>query len=1531
MKRSRTRDEMLTRAVVFTTVTGSMLAVPHASEAAQNFSTNNYASQLIADQTDGQEWYTNKATGEVYTKVYEPSAAVAQSDPTRSATTRSDQLKVINVTADAILSQTVSYSTYPESRQKKYTHTGLAMDQKPDWYHPDAPAGTDLIVTTDNGTTASKYGAATIGAPTKISAASTAASGAELRAVDQGQGLAIFTEGVTSPTWTLTSGNLRQKEFTTDASGSTNLTDSSQTTGYHGTEEHGNITVVVQPAAANAKHSQTDYLAAFMYQKDDTTQLAEAIPSYTDIAADLTNVYFQAASGEIDFLNGSVTVQADRLYGDNGTNTVTRKDAHAATGASLAYVGTGKINIGTASAAQKARVVLAGTGAAKFNANDGTSDNTWTDYAGNTVKNATDFIVLNPNGTLAGAQVQFFHVTSDIATGIRTDASNAIRFNGGTIELTDAALTDTQLERAQDALNKEPNSKDLFDKWHDALRTGGKLTSSTPAPSIITYDSTVTTITRDTATTAAFNDTSRWSDGRYTGILTVPNTSLVEGNAQFNLIDYHSYATHHAPTASAYTYLTSSDPSVGDPSGGGASGGDRKSIHASYLDFAAAPGRILIGDARHLTLSDGQDNDLLKVNGAAPSAPIKLTVEGNSVLTLGGTVQSDNTIHADIILNGTSTKTDASYSTNTTPGAILEVKNGKKTVHSVTADSAGIILHHGGSLSVKDLDTTSTSSSGDGKISLKNSARITVKDGGALDASAITLSGSTMDIENGSSVTANTLELDNTSSLNVTSGGAVTGKIAGTGARLSYTEGTLDDAGKRTAPTLQNLRLKDSTITVGSNDKAGDLHLAASSTLTGSEVLLDPVWKDSSLVQLGYNPNDAAEYEKAFRNASTYSDPLDTRTTAVSATEAYTTAANTLDYRLTVGRQSIASLGSDLASMPASDRNAAAMKAFRRSRLDWGTTDGHARNVTAALYLENPVKLTYAPAAAASLRGNHYLHTGAHRTLVGGLTVDGSATSATAMTGHFRFADESLLILNAANVGDTYVFSTEDGIADDKRAKATISADDKARLYVTNITADVPGPGPNDSYSNAQLIRLVDTKTLDVTRAKGWLDTSDMDQIYTYPLFSVIWQRRTKNGDTSSSGDNYKLYAYRERLKNILPDAILRNGVDYIKSDEINKDRSDYAGVRLVRRVFDNYVDPTDQHLKGLLNTSLPLNKAQATEILNLAGNAAETTGATSTAIEQTTILAEQANERFSAISDYNFRSADQKTTPTGAASAFEHPTKDADIWVKYGHQQGKTEGRSTAGNHADYDSKFNTVTLGFDLPQTKTDFRHGIAFSYGSGSATAAHLQDDMKLKGVSYYAGLANKNNNTLFDLGYYETKHELSGNLPHIGDHLEAASKTKIFTLGITNEFVQKKEADAFVPHIGLRYAHVSTPSYMGFYDGGAAFRYVPGTQDVLTLPVGIGYKHSCKQDGTTHHFLADFSFIPVLSGSKAAMETHLIGGGIDTFDNDIVSKNTFRTKLRYLGENEYASYGLEYSYRGSSDASSHYIGAQLNFKF
>ena len=615
----------------------------------------------------------------------------------------------------------------------------------------------------------------------------------------------------------------------------------------------------------------------------------------------------------------------------------------------------------------------------------------------------------------------------------------------------------------------------------------------------------------------------------------------------------------------------------------------------------------------------------------------------------------------------------------------------------------------------------------------------------------------------------------------------------GSGSALT-TEGGIELTGAtmQVNGTVHNTNITDnggSTIIIGNDASAGKMLISGSNTaaLTGTKVFLDPVWKDGATI------SDASQF--ALESSSN------------------------VNYLLTVGRNSLASLGTADSSK--------AIAAFGATGLNWGEND-----ISAALYLAKPVTVDAA----------------------GGIKVDGTATNIatdSAVANKAEFADNSLLMVDASTISGTAALTGSTG--------STLIVADSAKLYLDNV-----------STGGTYTIAANFTNTGD---ANGWYNNPA--NIITGKLFSA-----TPNAGT--------ITASRKKLQEALPGAVLPNIVDKMTFSAAEKAKSPAS-------------DFIAQATNGLYSDSM------STALINVAAQPAETVGATAAAVEHSLDFAQQAQGHLSF-----FNGADAKSDQA---------------WIKYGHRNGSVDSLDIGGMSTGYDSSFNGVTVGYDLPAVDS-FRHGFAFSYGKGSNDGAWENDDFNTKGVSWYGSLNTGDNNMLFDVGYYHTEHDVNG-------IFHAKPKTDVFTMGITNEFRLPQCKDghgAIVPHIGLRYSHVGTPRYSGYWKGSEAFRYHPEGKDLFSLPFGVGYIYESKSPEHTTSFYADLAYVPVFGGRSADMRVQACGiDAEDVFAYDASYGSAFVGSLGVKQESDSWEWGLSYRYSANSNQHSNDIMANIAFKF
>ena len=873
----------------------------------------------------------------------------------------------------------------------------------------------------------------------------------------------------------------------------------------------------------------------------------------------------------------------------------------------------------------------------------------------------------------------------------------------------------------------------------------------------------------------------------------------LEGNTKFNT---DNWVTDNGETVSGSNYirlteygtLEANSEQIFDK-GLGAEGetDDPEAIRsdADYaIDFEA--GKLLLDDDKYNESYLEKANTLVKAaDGGTTEVVVKDTA---SKVDLARDIASvpDDSYAAGV----TTSKTD-----------VVIGDNGDSTVNKLNATYLNLAAAADGSagtVTVTDGRTLALGSDADGRelITADNAkpaqnVQVSVQDGSKLTLGRFDVAnrisgdiqltganasseGSQLSVENGQ-LTVGSVNADSGTTVNVASG-----------ATLSAENGiTLSGATMQVNGTVKDTDIKgdaNSAILIGNDASAGKMLISGDNTaaMTGTKVFLDPVWKDGATI------SDASQF--AAEDSSN------------------------VDYLLTVGRNSLASLGTADTSE--------AVNAFNATGLTWGEDA-----ISAALYLAAPVTL-----------GTN-----------GGIKVDGTATDIatdSATAGTAEFADNSLLMVNASTLSGSAALT----------GSGALQVADSAKLYLDNV-------------SDGETYTIADGFS-DTSAAKGWY--ADSSNIITGKLFGA-----TLNSDSTVT-------ASRKKLQEALPGAVLPNIVDSMTFTD--KEKADAPASGYIAQVTN-----------GLLSDS------QSTQFINVAAQPAETVGATATAVANSLDFAAQAQEHLSV---WNASVA-----------------KANEAWVKYNHRNGSVDSLAIGGMSTGYDSNFNGVTVGYDLPETNS-FRHGFAFSYGKGSNSGDWENNDYNTKGISWYGSLRNGSNNMLFDLGYYHTQHEVKG-------LLQAKPKTDVFTMGITNEFCLPQGKDgssAIVPHIGLRYSHVGTPGYTGYYGGAETFRYKPSGKNLVSMPFGVGFVSESRNSAQTTRFYADASYVPVLGGRSADMHVQAYGiDAEDVFAYDASYGSAFVGSLGVKQESNSFEWGLSYRYNANSNQHSNDVVANIAFKF
>ncbi len=572
-----------------------------------------------------------------------------------------------------------------------------------------------------------------------------------------------------------------------------------------------------------------------------------------------------------------------------------------------------------------------------------------------------------------------------------------------------------------------------------------------------------------------------------------------------------------------------------------------------------------------------------------------------------------------------------------------------------------------------------------------SSDEVTLQNGTVVhDNSLLDIAAGTLKVTNGVSLLGHaTAEVSEGATLQTDTMTISSTSEATNGAELSV-DGTLKglhNDGVKLDATGKTITVGHSNSTNSTDSAKGTLIVDEESTLTGASIFVDPAWNGSDTI------SDASN----FAYGST--DPDDTSTT--------------VDYKLTIGQNSVGSLGTTSTSTAA--------KLFDTSTYKWGDDD-----ISAALYLAKPT----------------YLSSGS-----GGIKVDGSLTTdnlgktgyEAATANNATFGDNSLLMVetralngNAALNGDASSTVT-----------STLTVGNNASLLLSaDVLGDVGGTKSYGIYSNFTTANS--TNTTDT----NWLNNTN----------NISFDNKLLMASKAPGANNGSVEVTRLSTASVLPSAVLPNVIDHV---DLTRDTT-HPGIKYL-------YDATSTGLTDTESTDMINFAAQAGEI---AGATATTvlgaTELTDTAQQHFSWLSGSKKRHgddfwfkylynktdFDGLSLDNFHGADYDTKLNGAILGCDlRSVGDYRQGVAIAYGDGSTD-----GSLANDDYKLWTLSYYGSLMRDKNNLLFDV--SYGR----ARHDVD-------AYYAGrhfeMEPKHN--IFSIGVtdeYKIRSGKTNIIPHIG---------------------------------------------------------------------------------------------------------------------------------------------------------------------
>ena len=588
-----------------------------------------------------------------------------------------------------------------------------------------------------------------------------------------------------------------------------------------------------------------------------------------------------------------------------------------------------------------------------------------------------------------------------------------------------------------------------------------------------------------------------------------------------------------------------------------------------------------------------------------------------------------------------------------------------------------------------------------------------------------------------------------------------------------------------------------------------------------------------------------------------------------------TFASSTVDALMTVGKNSMVSLGS-------TDAGWLKQEVERYQSLGHGLWG---KDVTAALALRAPQTLAAA----------------------GGINVDGTWTSggAAATANTAKFADKSLLVVDAAGIGDNVALTGDSG------GTSTLTVDAGAKLHIV---------GGKDNAT----VHITDGFGASTKAADSWTDDS---------LTTSSALLSATGGTFAAATGTYSVTLKANDATSIFPRLSHEMGtlVDtMVAQPGINPD-SDNAGVRFVSRaVSDNYIGRQDRDkaaatIEGAAQIA-PVGAVQAStmNVANVASGAA--LNRTSLALPRTD------SHRTVALHQ------DADGVSLSGMSAGDGMKNGLGLWLMPLYQTNHVWGMESGNFEGGYHSSLGGIAFGADY--TVNDmFRFGAAFNIGAGYAQSSgdfnNTDNRFNFWGVSLYGGWVYNNFGLTADVGYTSNYNKLQQDLPasmQMRD-LKADVTSHAWNTGLKAEYKFNAGVLDIIPHVGVRYMGLVTDKHDVTSGGDTVFEVDRSVQSIWTFPLGVTLAANLESaNGWTFKPQLDLGVIPATGDVKARSKVRI--PGVDSsaeMKMQVVDYLTFDGGAGFeLAKGDF-SVGLNYNLQASQHRTGHGVFGTLRYEF
>ena len=409
---------------------------------------------------------------------------------------------------------------------------------------------------------------------------------------------------------------------------------------------------------------------------------------------------------------------------------------------------------------------------------------------------------------------------------------------------------------------------------------------------------------------------------------------------------------------------------------------------------------------------------------------------------------------------------------------------------------------------------------------------------------------------------------------------------------------------------------------------------------------------------------------------------------------------------------------------------------------------------------------------------------------------------------------------------------------------------------------------------------------------------------------SLTWDAKTGIGSLA-------LFTGNEKNSLTVGDAMLDgkvvNGTAQVKVQNAEEVMPGFFLNKDMQRIYDEHLfdaASSDAQIAMLTQFSQAVNGMTSLGEIKAASQALEE-GSNSAVLGGAYNAALDAGEQFN-------KALDRRMTVANGLNRAEGFTLWADV-IGTSNQAKKLYGNSG------YDLDLYGGVLGGDYTFAQYDATLGAALTVGTGSGgskgTATSIDNDVDFVGFSVYGNKRCPIVNSKFDLGYMQTKGDISA--ANSMGNWSSDVKAKAFTFGFGVELPTTVGIVNVTPHAGIRYTRLDVEGRDGLF----------GTDDdklnVFQAPLGVTFSGAFETSGWNLAPTFDLSVVPAFGDKDATTKYNGLTTEVIT---RVVDSSPVQATLGLSAQKDAFTFGINYTLgAGSDERQNHSFNANVRYTF